>query len=92
MTSHVTSGNEALIDFAAEGRRWRAGPPSMPYTTPESYKAGAPAAKQRAIELYRQYFSRLTAPDPDSRTRINDLQNNPKGTNKLDYFWAKFED
>jgi hypothetical protein len=66
--------------------------PNPPYSTPETYKVGSDVAKQRAIELYKEYLSRQKTPEQDVRIRLKALQENPKGSNKYDYFCPDYED
>jgi hypothetical protein len=62
------------------------------YTDPTRYKAGAAKAKQRSIELYRQFLSAQKNPSPDVEKRLKSLQENPKGSNQWDYFCEDYED
>ena len=62
------------------------------YTVPEAYPVGAHEAKQRAIELYQSYLSKLTAPPNDVRDRLKELRQNPKGSGKYDYYCPDYED
>jgi hypothetical protein len=62
------------------------------YSNPANYKAGAPQAKRRAIELYQQYIKAQRTPGVDVRKRLKALQKNPKGSNELDYFCEDYED
>jgi hypothetical protein len=66
--------------------------PNPPYSTPETYKVGAEAAKQRAIELYKECLSRQKIPEKDVRIRLKALQENPKGSNTYNYFCPEYED
>jgi hypothetical protein len=63
-----------------------------PDFNPDSYKAGADVAKQKAIDLYQQYLSRQKTPAADIQSRLKALQRNPKGSNQYDYFCAGYED
>lgn len=63
-----------------------------PSFNPEPYKAGADAAKEKAIELYRQYLNRQKVPPADVQNRLEALQQNPKGSNRYDYFCPDYED
>lgn len=60
--------------------------------SPEPYKAGADAAKEKATALYQQYLSRQKAPREEIQSRMEALQHNPKGSNRYDYFCAEYED
>ncbi|MBZ5663413.1 MAG: hypothetical protein LAO30_02310 [Acidobacteriia bacterium] len=62
------------------------------YTDPSRYKEGDAKAKRRAIELYQRYLGAQKSPKPDIKKRLKDLQENPKGSNKLDYFCEDYED
>jgi len=62
------------------------------YTDPTRYKAGAVEAKQRSIELYRQFLGARKSPSPDVEKRLKNLQENPKGSNEWDYFCEDYED
>jgi hypothetical protein len=53
---------------------------------------GADAAKQRAIELYKECLSRQKIPEKDVRIRLKALQENPKGSNTYNYFCPEYED
>jgi hypothetical protein len=68
------------------------GEPNPPYSSPERYRLGAEKAKQRAIELYREYLSQQKTPAQDVLHRFKALQENPKGTDEYDYFCADYED
>lgn len=59
---------------------------------PTPYKAGADAAKQKAIELYKQYLNREKTPSAKIVSRLKGLQENPKGSNQYDYFCPDYED
>jgi hypothetical protein len=63
-----------------------------PSFTPEPYKTGADAAKEKAIELYRKYLDRKQVPPVEVQGRLKALQQNPKGSQKYDYFCADYED
>jgi hypothetical protein len=56
------------------------------------YKAGAETAKQRAVQLYKEYLTSEHTPEPDVQSRLTALQVNPKGTNHYDYFCPDYED
>lgn len=58
----------------------------------EPYKVGADAAKEKAIELYRQYLSGQNAPRENVQSRLEALQHNPKGSKRYDYFCADYKD
>jgi len=62
------------------------------YSNPANYKAGAPEAKRRAIELYREYIKAQKAPGAEARKRLKALLENPKGSNEFDYFCEDYED
>jgi hypothetical protein len=62
------------------------------YSNPANYKAGAPEAKRRAIELYREYIKVQKTPRADVRKRLKALQENPKGSDEFDYFCEDYED
>jgi hypothetical protein len=62
------------------------------YSNPANYKAGAPEAKRRAIELYREYIKTQKTPGADARKRLKALQENPKGSSEFDYFCEDYED
>ncbi len=62
------------------------------YTVPEAYAVGAREAKQKAIELYQGYLGKHTAPRDDVKDRLKELQQNPKGSNKYDYYCPDYED
>jgi hypothetical protein len=68
------------------------GEPNPPYSSPEKYRRGSDAAKQRAIELYKEYLSRQKTPEKDVGIRLKALQDNPKGSNEYDYFCPDYED
>jgi len=54
---------------------------------PDPYKARADAPKQRAIELYQHRLNRQKPPPvEDTRRRLKELQENPKGSNQFDHF------
>lgn len=57
-----------------------------------NYKTGADAAKQRAIELYREYLKLQKTPADDVQNRLKALQENPKGSNEYTYFCDEYED
>lgn len=58
----------------------------------EPYKVGADAAKEKAIALYQQYLNRQKVPPADVQNRLEALQQNPKGSNRYDYFCPDYED
>jgi hypothetical protein len=60
-------------------------------TKPEAYEVGAHEAKQRAIELYQGYLSKHSPAD-DVKDRLKELRQNPKGSNKYDYYCPDYED
>lgn len=62
------------------------------YTTPEAYEVGAHEARQRAIELYQAYLSKRPSSDGDIRDRLKALQENPKGSQKFDYYCPDYAD
>ena len=62
------------------------------YSNPANYKAGAPQAKRRAIELYQEYIKAQKTAGVKVRKRLKALQKNPKGTNERDYFCEDYED
>jgi hypothetical protein len=62
------------------------------YTDPTRYKTGAAKAKQRSIELYKQFLSAQKNPIPDIEKRLKNVQENPKGSNEWDYFCEDYED
>lgn len=65
---------------------------NAPDFNPDSYKAGAEVAKQKAIDLYQQYLSRQKTPAADIQSRLKSLQQDPNGSNRFDYFCAGYED
>jgi len=62
------------------------------YTAPEAYAVGAQEAKQRAIVLYQEYLSAHPGKDEEARKRLNALRENPKGSEKFDYYCPDYED
>jgi hypothetical protein len=62
------------------------------YANPENYKAGAPQAKRRAIELYREYLGAQKAPIQEVHRRLKALLENPNGSDDYDYFCADYAD
>ena len=62
------------------------------YSNPANYKAGAPQAKRRAIELYQEYIKAQKTAGVEVRKRLKALQKNPMGSNERDYFCEDYED
>jgi len=62
--------------------------PNPPYSSPETFRVGADAAKRRAIELYQEYLNGQKTPVRNVQSRLKALQENPKGSHKYDYFCA----
>jgi hypothetical protein len=58
----------------------------------ERYVAGSVEAKRKAIELYEQYLKSPKADDADARERLRLLQQNPKGSEKYDYWCPEYDD
>jgi hypothetical protein len=56
------------------------------------YMKGAEKAKEAAIRFYRAYVSSRKTPDQEVETRLEELRDNPKGSNTFDYFCADYED
>lgn len=67
-----------------------------PQFSPAPYQAGADMAKERSIELYREYLDRQNVPITRAitnvRNRLQALQRDPKGSKTYDYFCAGYED
>lgn len=62
-------------------------------TKPESYKAGASKAKQRAVRLYQEYLRAPNAANQkEAQKRLAALERNPKGSETYDYFCDDYED
>lgn len=66
--------------------------PNLPYSSSEPYMAGAEEAKQRAIELYRDYLKMQKNPEETALQRLSALEKDPKGSNKFDYLCEDYED
>jgi hypothetical protein len=66
--------------------------PNPPYSSSEPYMAGAEEAKQRAIELYRDYLKMQKNPAETALQRLSALEKDPKGSNKFDYLCEDYED
>ena len=49
---------------------------------PTRHKTGAAKAKQRSIELYKQFLSAQKNPISDIEERLKNVQENPKGSNE----------
>jgi hypothetical protein len=62
------------------------------FGSPETYKTGAEEAKQRAIDLYRDYLRRQRNPAENARQRLTALERDLKGSNKFDYLCEDYED
>lgn len=66
--------------------------PNPPFSSPEAYKTGAEEAKRRAIELYRDYLKVQKDATEDVKERLRALKEDPKGSNKFNYFCDDYED
>ena len=62
------------------------------YTNPESYKAGSLKAKQRAVELYKDYLRAHKEANKEVPKRLKALEENPKGSETYDYLCEDYED
>ena len=57
-----------------------------PPFSPEPYQLGAEAAKEKAIELYRQFLAAHVASSIHVSDRLQKLQEDPKGSKTYDYY------
>jgi hypothetical protein len=67
-------------------------PGAEPPFSPEAYEPGAEAAKEKAIDLYRQFLAADKWPSIKVRDRLQKLRQDPKGSKTYDYYCPEYED
>lgn len=69
-------------------------PDAEPPFSPEPYRAGAGAAKEKAIKLYEQFLEAHKSPSTFTKVseRLQKLKHDPDGSKTYDYYCPEYED